>query len=105
MAELAGGRIPGRVTFTTYHSAKGREFSIVILPCLMGGVVPNYPDTQSPRALQAARHMFYVAVTRAQHEIVLLTGGHHFNRYGRRFTNGRTRFLDDMLQEPPSGPI
>ncbi|MFE3199150.1 3'-5' exonuclease [Embleya sp. NPDC059237] len=89
------------MTITTYHNAKGREFSVVILPCLMDGVVPNYHDKQSPRALQAARHMFYVAVTRAQHEIVLLTGEHHYTRFGTRHSDGRTRFLNDMLKDPP----
>jgi hypothetical protein len=39
-AEPAGGGAPGRVVMTTYQSAEDREFSAVILPGLIEGLVP-----------------------------------------------------------------
>ncbi|WP_331768171.1 ATP-dependent helicase [Embleya sp. NBC_00896] len=97
MAEMAGGRIPGRVTFTTYHGAKGREFTLVVLPCLIDGIVPSYSADKSPRALEADRQMFYV--TRARQEMILLTGDHYTDNYNRRWNTRRSRFVDDMLSE------
>jgi superfamily I DNA/RNA helicase len=42
LEQLAGPELTlGKVALTTYHSAKGREFSVVILPGLVEGVVPR----------------------------------------------------------------
>jgi ATP-dependent exoDNAse (exonuclease V) beta subunit len=83
MAELAGGRAPGRLVLTTYHSAKGREISAVVLPGLVEGLVPFYFADQgiTPRELERARRLFYVAVTRAMDAVVLIPGN-HFTAWG-----------------------
>ena len=59
MAELTGGRAPGRLVLTTYHSAKGREFSAVVLPGLVEQLVPFYFASTgiSTRDLERARRL------------------------------------------------
>ncbi|MGW5666672.1 ATP-dependent helicase [Micromonospora sp. NPDC003776] len=100
MAELAGGRAPGRLVLTTYHSAKGREFSAVILPGLVEGLVPFYFDNQvlSKRELERARRQFYVAVTRAIDAVILIPGT-HFTAWGRTRRSRWSRFVADIQQE------
>ncbi|MBC9728237.1 ATP-dependent helicase [Streptomyces sp. TRM68367] len=101
MAELAGDRAPGRIVLTTYHSAKGREFSVVILPGLVDGLMPFYFATRglSNGDLKEQRHNFYVAVTRAQDEVVLITGDHFTDPYHGVRTRGRSRFVDDIVNQ------
>ncbi|MDJ0347388.1 ATP-dependent helicase [Streptomyces sp. H10-C2] len=105
MAELAGGQIPGHIAVTTYHSAKGREFSVVVLPGLIEGLVPSYFPNRppTPSGIAAARREFYVAITRAKDEAVLITGNHYTmpaNKYyaARNRLSRRTRFVDEIEQ-------
>lgn len=70
----------GKIVLTTYHSAKGLGFEAVILPGLVDGVVPgdvpvnNVWGPPKGRQLAEARRAFYVALTRAEHEVVLISG-------------------------------
>ena len=100
MAELAGGRAPGRLILTTYHSAKGREFSAVILPGLIEGLVPFYFADKgiSDRELGRARRQFYVAVTRAIDAVVLIPGN-YFTAYGYTRRSTWSRFVASIQQE------
>ncbi|MNP41455.1 DNA helicase II [compost metagenome] len=68
------GRIEGsgRITLSTLHSAKGREFDAVILFGINNGDFPSKRDKQSDRALREARRLFYVGVTRPRKELVLV---------------------------------
>nr|WP_234329524.1 MULTISPECIES: 3'-5' exonuclease [unclassified Streptomyces] len=98
LAELAGGRAPGRIVLTTYHSAKGREFDIVVLPGLVDKHIPYYGwSGPSERELRIQRRNFYVAFTRARHEAVLITGSRHTDRWGEPHDTRRSRFADDIL--------
>lgn len=54
----------GRLTLTTFHSSKGREFDAVILFGVNNDVIPNWRDRRTPKASKEARRLFYVAVTR-----------------------------------------
>ncbi|NEB04256.1 ATP-dependent helicase [Streptomyces sp. SID13726] len=111
MAELAGGQIPGHIALTTYHSAKGREFHIVILPGLVEGLLPHhYPGKPpAPKEVADARRAFYVALTRAKDEAVLIGG----NRYtipankwypARPRDTTRSRFVDEVEAQLPDTP-
>jgi DNA helicase-2/ATP-dependent DNA helicase PcrA len=68
------GRIDGsgRVTLSTLHSAKGREFDVAILFGINSGDFPSWRDTQSQRAMREARRLFYVGVTRPRKELCLV---------------------------------
>lgn len=73
---------PGaRVTLSTIHAAKGREFSRVYLIDLFEGVLPAERDADAPGmdmpGMEAAEEeearLFYVGVTRAQDTLELVT--------------------------------
>lgn len=97
MAELAGGRAPGRLVLTTYHSAKGREFIAVVLPGLVEGLVPFYFADRGITAAKLAseRRQFYVAVTRASDAVVLIPGS-QFTAWGRTRRSGWSQFVLDI---------
>ena len=64
------------IKISTIHSAKGREWDQVIL--LVNTMTspngkPSIPDSRN--ALEDERRLFYVAVTRAKQELVVLDGG------------------------------
>ena len=63
---IFAGRIEGtgRVSLSTLHSAKGREFDAVILYGMSAGDIPSRRDEKSAGALREARRLFYVGVTR-----------------------------------------
>lgn len=70
---------PG-VKLVTYHSSKGLEFDVVILPMLDDGVFPfTYNVDTSDKeiledAMNSARSLLYVGVTRARSELYMFAG-------------------------------
>lgn len=75
-----GGRIEGggRLNLSTLHSAKGREFDVVILFAMNSDVIPKWQERQRPDDLREARRLFYVGVTRARTELyVVFRKGYH----------------------------
>lgn len=99
VAELAGGRAPGRLVLTTYHSSKGREFSAVILPGLVEGLVPFYFANEgiSAAKLETARRLFYVALTRAA-DVAILIPGTQFTAWGRLRQSAWSQFVINVQQ-------
>ena len=57
----------------TAYRAKGKEFDTVILLDTVEGIWPDY-RADDERKLEAARRLFYVAFTRAQQRVIMLTG-------------------------------
>lgn len=73
LAEFAGiGRGRDRINLSTLHSAKGREFDVVILFGVEEGRLPRNNATEND--VREARRLFYVGFTRARHEIHLMYG-------------------------------
>ncbi|WP_234317795.1 3'-5' exonuclease [Streptomyces rimosus] len=92
------GRAPGRMTLTTYHSAKGREFDVVILPGLINKHVPYWGRYGIGEAeLRIARRNFYVALTRAREEVVLLSGSFFTDAWSTPRCTGPSIFVTDIL--------
>ncbi|MEU4616600.1 ATP-dependent helicase [Streptomyces umbrinus] len=111
MAELAGGQIPGHIALTTYHSAKGREFSIVVLPGLIEGLIPRHYPNKPPTSHEVAeaRRAFYVAITRARDEAILIGGDRYTipaNRWypERPRDTKRSRFVDEVEAQTLTPP-
>lgn len=61
------GEGTNRLVLSTLHSAKGREFSIVVLFGMDAGEMPRFNQTQ--KQLLEARRLFYVGLTRAKSEV------------------------------------
>ncbi|MEH0407393.1 UvrD-helicase domain-containing protein [[Kitasatospora] papulosa] len=98
LAGLAGGRSPDCITLTTYHSSKGREFDVVILPGLVNKHVPYYGQHGLTEVeLHNARRNFYVALTRARYEVVLLTGNFFTDAWGTPRHTAPSIFATDVL--------
>lgn len=102
-------RVRGRVTVTTYHSSKGRQFDAVVLPGLQETLMPaamwNRASRQyeiSDAALLEQRRLFYVGLTRARRFVFLVCSTEFRNDYGYTVP-GRSRFVDEIerrLAEP-----
>ena len=60
-----------RVILSTVHQAKGLEWDTVYLLSLAEGVFPSSRSAESDEEIEEERRLFYVAVTRARHDLVL----------------------------------
>ena len=70
-----------RINLSTLHSAKGREFKVVILFGMDEGSIPR-KNTSGP-ALLEARRLFYVGFTRAESELHLMYSAGRPSRFVR----------------------
>ncbi|MGA8850121.1 MAG: 3'-5' exonuclease, partial [Aeromicrobium sp.] len=76
------------------HSAKGLEWDAVFCVGMQEGTVPS-PFAQTPAEIEEERRLFYVAVTRARHTLMVSWAA--ARRLGGRGNRGPTRFLDSLL--------
>ncbi len=83
------------VTLMTVHSAKGLEFPTVFLPGFEEGVFPGDQSIGNEKALEEERRLAYVAITRAQKQLVIT----HTNTrllYGQTKQNPLSRFAMEI---------
>jgi len=97
VANFGGQRgSPDRLNLTTIHSAKGLEYDVVIMMGLEQGRLPYYKVSATQE--KEARRLFYVAMTRARHEVHLLWSG-WYNHKGNRYSKGRSKFVDEVMTQ------
>ncbi|MEE8106234.1 MAG: UvrD-helicase domain-containing protein [Planctomycetota bacterium] len=86
------------VTLMTVHAAKGLEFPCVLLTGLEEGLFPHSLSLDTPDEIEEERRLFYVAVTRAEEELVLTHAQSRF-RQGAPMNAAPSRFLDEIPDE------
>jgi DNA helicase-2/ATP-dependent DNA helicase PcrA len=83
------------VTLMTVHSAKGLEFPWVAVTGLEEELFPHFLSRDEPEELEEERRLFYVAVTRAQEQLLLMHGQQRM-RSGVPTHMVPSRFLDEI---------
>src|SRR5690606_29948287 len=78
------------------HNTKGLEFPRVIVTGLEEGLFPRDPDDEVE--LEEERRLFYVALTRAEKELILTTCASR-RLHGRIMENIPSRFLAEVPED------
>jgi DNA helicase-2/ATP-dependent DNA helicase PcrA len=90
------------LTLTTIHSAKGMEWDTVYLLNVVDGSFPSEFATGKAELIEEERRLFYVALTRAQNDLVLVSPlKFHLTNQSRQgdahVYGGRSRFLTEKM--------
>lgn len=83
------------ITMMTVHSAKGLEFPIVFLVGMEDGLFPISRAFENDDDLEEERRLCYVAVTRAEQQLII-TNAKKRTIYGNTSFTISSRFLDEM---------
>lgn len=84
-----------KVTLMTIHSAKGLEFRNVFIVGMEENLFPGPMSSDSPRALEEERRLFYVAITRAEENCFISYARNRY-KYGKPEFCNPSRFLKDI---------
>lgn len=103
LADLASDSAgTGRVVISTFHAAKGRTFSAVVIPGLSEGVVPPWTGPvrsrrpKTGRALEEERRGFYVALTRSRGSVLLQVSSTGIDHQGYETQRGYSSFARQL---------
>jgi len=86
------------IVLTTIHQAKGLEWPYVFIIGLRDGQFPHHQALDNPLELEEERRLFYVAVTRAQKELVMICPYKTNNFYYLGTTKKISRFIQELDQ-------
>jgi len=89
---------PNAPTLLTLHAAKGLEFATVYIVGLDEGLLPHNRSFEDPEEMAEERRLFYVGITRAKNDLILVRAGQRSN-FGRYEYTMPSRFLDDIPEE------
>ena len=84
-----------KVTLMTVHSAKGLEFRNVFIVGMEENLFPGPMSSDSPRALEEERRLFYVAITRTEENCFISYAKNRY-KYGKPEFCNPSRFLKDI---------
>ena len=84
-----------KVTLMTVHAAKGLEFKNVFIVGMEEDLFPSSMSKDNPRAIEEERRLFYVAITRAEENCILMYAKSRF-RNGQSAMCSPSRFLRDI---------
>jgi len=85
------------VTVSTLHAAKGLEFMVVFIAGVEDGFIP-YRTAREPIDIEEERRLFYVGMTRAREELLILHARERF-LYGERRMRTPSPFLNEIPEE------
>ena len=102
VANFGGQRgSPERLNLTTIHSAKGLEYDVVIMVGMEQGLLPSYWALKNKK-ISEERRKFYVAMTRARHEVHLLWSGWYLSK-GMVRRKGESQFVTEVMEQIAEG--
>ena len=84
-----------KVSLMTIHQSKGLEFKNVYVAGLEENLFPSQMSLGSRSDLEEERRLFYVAITRAEEELVLSFATSRF-RFGTLLPSEPSRFIDEI---------
>jgi DNA helicase-2/ATP-dependent DNA helicase PcrA len=85
-----------RITLSTIHSAKGREFDHVYIVSMSEGLFPSYYVQMSAGSMEEERRLFYVAVTRARKEVNMFAPVGYVDPIAKRMIKDVSPFLMEI---------
>ncbi|MHC4463262.1 MAG: ATP-dependent helicase [Planctomycetota bacterium] len=85
-----------RVTIMTIHMAKGLEFETVFISGVEDGLLPY--TFRDDNEIEEERRLFYVGMTRAKEELLLLYSRNRF-LYGQNLSQSPSRFIKEIPDE------
>jgi DNA helicase II / ATP-dependent DNA helicase PcrA len=92
------------LVLSTIHSAKGMEWDTVYVINFVDGSFPNEFATGKPELIDEERRLLYVALTRAQNDLLLVVPlkfhlTHQSRQGDAHVYGGRSRFLTEKVQK------
>lgn len=87
-----------KVSLMTIHSAKGLEFKNIFIVGVEENLFPNAMTAMSINDLEEERRLFYVAITRAMHNLTICYCTNRF-RYGSMTSMEPSRFIKEINPE------
>ena len=84
-----------KVSLMTIHSAKGLEFKNVFVVGMEDGLFPSQFSATSQKDLEEERRLFYVAVTRAEKNLMISHAEMRY-RWGQLNFSNPSRFIKEM---------
>ena len=85
------------ISLQTIHSAKGLEWPVVILAGCNEGIIPSKQSVNA-NDVEAERRLFYVAMTRAQDQLIMTVRPERTEKDGRIFESPQSRFIQESMQ-------
>ncbi len=92
----AGDRDDERLVLSTIHSAKGLEWQCVFVIWVVDGRFPSAYSFITEDELEEERRLFYVAVTRAKHDLFLTYPINIYDKTTSSVLSKPSRFLDHV---------
>ena len=84
-----------RVSLMTIHMAKGLEFNVVYVVGIEENLFPSILSLNSTEDLEEERRLFYVAMTRAKHKLILSHCDFRF-KWGNIIECEPSRFIEEV---------
>ena len=89
---------PDRVSLMTIHQSKGLEYNTVFVSGLEENLFPSQMALADRTELEEERRLFYVAITRAEKNLILSFATSRF-RFGNLLPCEPSRFIDEIDNE------